>query len=108
MGQIEAQAPTNVYCAFFTGDPIPDDLTYQITGSTASLGLQIIGKSRMQKTNRLVAATDMDLTKLDVKMSNRSAEKQAILAVRGVPTKAAIESSKARVKQIKMHVMKKN
>jgi hypothetical protein len=83
LGELEAMAPTNTYCAYQNQDDLPDDIGWNITGSD-NANVKVIVRTKEYKTRRLVANTVTRLDRDERKLAVKSPQKRSALQLAGV------------------------
>lgn len=86
IGEIEAMAPTNTFCAYHNQDDIPDDVGWNITGSD-NASVKIIIRTKEYKSARLNANAVTRLTRIENKLQVKGVVKREALHQAGLAAK---------------------
>jgi len=102
-GEVEATAPRTVFCFYRDEDDIPDNVSFQVSGSDADSDIQIITRTKVHKQDRLLASSGAMLDKAATRLEKFSAGKIRALQMAGVAAghPAELRKGAANIKGVK-------
>lgn len=90
LGELESNAPRNVFCLFQNVDDVPDSVSIQLSGTDADTDVSLIVQTREMPETRVLKAMNAVLEKTAIKVGKFTPAQQQALAVAGVSAPASV------------------